>query len=903
MTLSISALISFGALAFYSVLLVIVVRRDFRNSENRFFGLYLLSMIIWSFGSFMIFAQLDVLDTLFWNRFMIIGSAAMPVAFFGFVQVFLRQGQGRWLQIGLVLYLVTLIANAMGWVVKQAYVSEGRLYNEYGPLFVLPSATWALFIAFSAYLLIREYSETKDAFYRNRVRYLLIVIIVIFAGSLTNATVLQIYPVDIAFNVLSALIIAYAILRYQLLDISVVVRKGLLYSIPTAIIGAGYFLLIYFSTRLFHAFGGPEIFILSLAVAITTAVIARPLHVKAQSWIDRLFFREKYDSGLMLQRLSHTATFVLDLDSLTTVILSDVCSTMHIEAAAVFLKREKRGDFVLTAQKGLDARDDLKLRKDHPIVDWLSRQDGILTRHDVDVMPRFKALWGQEREDLERVRAELFIALKTQGELVGIFAVGPKRSEEIYSLDDQLTLTTLANQTATAIEKARLYQAAQQELNQRKRAEEEIRRRAAHLEALNATIAAAAAATNLQELLETALDHTLRALRLEMGAIWLSRDWWSEGPREHGAHVAASRGSVSLLVLSGLSSTAAPFLDRLTLSIDPDVPKPSAVEDLGHTDVGNLAAAHGIHASLTAPILVEAQPVGGLSLFSSEPRGWTAEETALTETVGRQLGTAAERLRLFQEVRRHADELAVALAEAKELDRLKSEFVQSVNHELRTPLALARGYAELLREGEMGPLQPEQKSAIDIIVRRVRMLSELVEDITLILGAEARPLAREPVALDELTRAAVDDFRVAADQAGLTVNSEIAPDVAPALGESVYLRRVLDNLLTNAIKFTPKGNTITARVWQEDRWVILQVSDTGIGIPDEEQRRIFDRFYQVDGSTSRRYSGVGLGLALVKEVVETLGGEVGVTSELDKGSTFTVRLPAADGIQSPFSTS
>lgn len=95
MTLSISALISFGALAFYSVLLVIVVRRDFRNSENRFFGLYLLSMIIWSFGSFMIFAQLDVLDTLFWNRFMIIGSAAMPVAFFGFVQVFLRQGQGR----------------------------------------------------------------------------------------------------------------------------------------------------------------------------------------------------------------------------------------------------------------------------------------------------------------------------------------------------------------------------------------------------------------------------------------------------------------------------------------------------------------------------------------------------------------------------------------------------------------------------------------------------------------------------------------------------------------------------------------------------------------------------------------------------------------------------------------
>jgi signal transduction histidine kinase len=251
-------------------------------------------------------------------------------------------------------------------------------------------------------------------------------------------------------------------------------------------------------------------------------------------------------------------------------------------------------------------------------------------------------------------------------------------------------------------------------------------------------------------------------------------------------------------------------------------------------------------------------------------------------------------LRLFREVQRHADELADALAQAQELDRLKSEFVQSVSHELRTPLALARGYAELLGAGELGELSEQQQNAADIIVRRVRMLSELVEDITLILVAEARPLTHEPIALDDLARAAVEDFRVTTEQNGIELYSEIAQDVAPAVGEGVYLRRVLDNLLQNAVKFTPEGNSITVRVWQASDSVFLQVSDTGIGIPPDKLESIFDRFFQVDGSSKRRYGGVGLGLALVKQVVETLGGDVTVESAVEKGSTFTVRLPVAE---------
>jgi two-component system NtrC family sensor kinase len=231
----------------------------------------------------------------------------------------------------------------------------------------------------------------------------------------------------------------------------------------------------------------------------------------------------------------------------------------------------------------------------------------------------------------------------------------------------------------------------------------------------------------------------------------------------------------------------------------------------------------------------------------------------------------------------------------KELDRLKSEFIQNVSHELRSPLALIRGYAELLSTGELGELDSQQRGPVEIIARRTRMLDSLVEDITLILEAERRRLQHKPVALDDLTRAAMEDFHIMADHGGITLEMGFASDLPPVAGDPIYLRRMLDNLLNNAIKFTPSGGTVTVDARQQDDQVVLRIADTGIGIPQDQQERVFERFYQVDGSTRRRYGGVGLGLALVKEIVEKHGGSVGVESEMGEGSTFTVSLPVFRG--------
>jgi signal transduction histidine kinase len=265
----------------------------------------------------------------------------------------------------------------------------------------------------------------------------------------------------------------------------------------------------------------------------------------------------------------------------------------------------------------------------------------------------------------------------------------------------------------------------------------------------------------------------------------------------------------------------------------------------------------------------------------------------LLSILASQAAVAITNARLYAREQERADALAYALEKQRELDRLQNEFLQNVSHELRTPLSIVYGYVELLNSGEMGELLPEHKESMNIIARRVQMLRKMVEDFTAILERETSESQPKPVSLENLVQMLLEDFEVSAQQAGLTLAVEIAPGLPPVHGRAGQLRQVIDNLVANALKFTSRGGTITLRLRQEESDVVIQVSDTGIGIPENQLERIFERFYQVDGSASRRYGGTGLGLALVKEIVESHNGRVTVQSTVGQGSTFQIWLPSA----------
>ncbi len=456
MVISTSLVISFGALIIYGALFWVVIARNFNTRLSRYFAIYLAAMIVWSFGSLMIFASTSDAAVLFWNRFMVIGSAAMPVAFFGFVQTFLTRERPRWLWFGIILYAAIQVFNFLGQVIVTAQVTNGQLTNEYGWVTTPLGLNWVFFVGFSTYSLVQEYRRSRIFDDQNRIRYLLIAIMIIFIGSLTNGTELKYYPVDIGFNIASAMMVAYAIFRYQLLDVNIVVRKSLLYSMSTVVVGAIYFLVIFIITRIFDILSETGIFVLSLGVAILTAIVAQPLRNRAQNWIDLLFYREKYDANLMLQRLSLTMSTVLDLDKLTNMILGEVIATMHMDHAGFFLRRGEKGELHLMAQSGMKVKN-LTLNHEHPLIEYFHSERSVLTRFDFEVLPQFRALWKNERDELVKMDADLYLPLRTKGGLIGIFVVGPKKSDLAYTQDDLLVLSALTNQMAAAIENALLF--------------------------------------------------------------------------------------------------------------------------------------------------------------------------------------------------------------------------------------------------------------------------------------------------------------------------------------------------------------------------------------------------------------------------------------------------------------
>ncbi len=293
------------------------------------------------------------------------------------------------------------------------------------------------------------------------------------------------------------------------------------------------------------------------------------------------------------------------------------------------------------------------------------------------------------------------------------------------------------------------------------------------------------------------------------------------------------------------------------------------------------ARAEGINSMLCVPLLIRGQAEGVICVYCAEADHFSDSDAEFLSALASEGATAIVNARAYQ-----------ALEQA---DRAKSDFVRMVTHELRSPLSAVQSMLRIMEQGYVGPMTSKQQDLVQRSQRRVSFLLALVKDLLELAAGKMERLRGEKkeVVLNEVITKVTELMRASAGEKGLEFKVEIAEEPLVLVGIEDGLERVFMNLVSNAVKYTPAGGLVTVRAWSENDQIKAEVSDTGIGIPEEALSRIFDEFYRAQNAKSMEMEGTGLGLAIVKDVVEQHGGQITVESVEGEGSAFSVTLPKA----------
>ncbi len=335
------------------------------------------------------------------------------------------------------------------------------------------------------------------------------------------------------------------------------------------------------------------------------------------------------------------------------------------------------------------------------------------------------------------------------------------------------------------------------------------------------------------------------------------------------------------------SSAAYCWRHQIVMKIGTQYPLPPKMDEHHFHQIVGLLRSISMSSLVFVPLGAGPECMGSLVLMRADPsREWTDVECAALLDIGHDLGRAALNARTFD--REHA-----LVAELQALDSYKSQLIATVSHELKSPLTTVAGHLEMLESGTIS-IDEEARASLAAIGRASHRMTRVIEDLLLLrkVGEAHKPLRLDPVDLGELVRDAVALTALAAAEKGLQVQVELHGPRVVALGEPDELDKVVHNLVSNAVKYTPAGGWVQITAEAGEARAVLTVRDQGIGISPEDQEHLFTEFFRSTNPVAVALPGTGLGLAIVRRIVERHGGWIDVESAPGVGSTFRVTLPA-----------
>jgi PAS domain S-box-containing protein len=412
------------------------------------------------------------------------------------------------------------------------------------------------------------------------------------------------------------------------------------------------------------------------------------------------------------------------------------------------------------------------------------------------------------------------------------------------------------------------------DLTERMRAEREIWRRNEELVALNTMAATISQSLDLDRMLSAVLDKVLEVTDTDAGWIHLLNEGGDALSlvAQRGFSQETAKGTQTVKLGEGVAGKAAQSGQPIVVGEVPDDPR------LGM----EACRREGLRAFAGIPIKSKDRVLGALSVFNRDPRELSPQEVQLLTAIGHQVGVAVENAQLAEE--------AAGIEILRELNRLRSELIANVSHEVRTPLGLIKISCTSLLAEDVDFDRETRRKFLRSIDEETDRLEEIVDNLLDLSRIESGRLRLDlrPTDVGRLARKVMENMEAQATQHRLV--HSFPPDPLVATIDSRRVEQILRNLLSNAIKYSPEGGTITVQGCEDERHVIVQVSDQGVGIPAEDLERVFERFYRVENEATQSVRGVGLGLAVCRSIAEAHGGRIWVESTLGVGSTFYFTL-------------
>ena len=472
-------------------------------------------------------------------------------------------------------------------------------------------------------------------------------------------------------------------------------------------------------------------------------------------------------------------------------------------------------------------------------------------------------------------RTYLTAPLRKHQQLMGVLAA--RRTEVRPFTPPQIKLLeTFADQAVIAIENVRLFKELEQRTN-------ELTRSVGELKALGEVSQAVSSTLDLETVLTRIVSHAVQLSGTDGGAIYE----YDEASEEF---LLRATDHMEEELITALRNNPPRLGDgvvgRAAVNREPVV-VPNILEERAYAPrMRQLLERFGFRASLAVPLLREDRIVGGLVVRRKATGEFRPEVIELLKTFATQSVLAIQNARLFREIEEKSQQIEAA-------NRHKSEFLANMSHELRTPLNAIIGFSEVLQERLFGELNEKQAEYTDDILTSGRHLLSLINEILDLSKVEAGRMELETATFD--LPLAIDNARTfvreRATNHGITLEVKVDERLGDIIGDERKIKQILLNLLSNAVKFTPEGGRITINARPTNGSVEISVTDTGIGIAQEDQPKIFEEFRQVGSDNAKKIEGTGLGLTLAKKFVELHGGRIWVESEVGKGSTFIFTLP------------